>query len=292
MTSYRHHVDKKMIMMTSWVIDRSKEVGIVFILIHVIASHPADRIGDFLVPEEMSDDISIHGGVKMGVLDNNCDNGKDRLYVDLAHMDEMMRICPARLSVPQCRHRKRGISATTQVSCKKPAPICTKHADRPLHECMDKAIVYKEPVPTSGAHRPIWPVYGEYYYIPPQRWIHSLEHGAAVFLYHPCADLHQLDIFRSLATTCLRRHIITPYNLTQTKPFAILTWTCRLMLDRVDIHIPAAVDFIRSTALDTYESKVYQDGQYSFLLKTPAGTVTDKRDLHVCPSYRPTRRLA
>ena len=37
-----------------------------------------------------------------------------------------------------------------------------------LHMCINKAIKYKEQVPVSGAHRPQWPVYGEYTYIPAQ----------------------------------------------------------------------------------------------------------------------------
>lgn len=45
----------------------------------------------------------------------------------------------------------------------------------------------------SGTHRKLWPVYGEYVYVPPQRWIHSLEHGAIVLLYHPCANLNQVN---------------------------------------------------------------------------------------------------
>lgn len=44
----------------------------------------------------------------------------------------------------------------------------------------------------SGTHRKLWPVYGEYVFVPPQRWIHSLEHGAIVLLYHPCANLNQV----------------------------------------------------------------------------------------------------
>ncbi|KAK3084452.1 hypothetical protein FSP39_013766 [Pinctada imbricata] len=32
----------------------------------------------------------------------------------------------------------------------------------------------------SGPHRPLWPVYGEYLYLPPQRWVHSLEPYALV----------------------------------------------------------------------------------------------------------------
>ncbi|XP_060081571.1 uncharacterized protein LOC132560887 [Ylistrum balloti] len=271
--------------MMTWV--NGVSVWSLFLLLYITVSYSLDlsAFGNLHIPDVNSDHNSIHGGVKMGVLDDTCDNGKDRIDVDLSMMSEMTRKCPPsnRLPVPTCKLWRRDKFSLKSVSCKTPEPICTKRAHRPIHQCMDKVIVYKDDIPTSGAHRPIWPVYGEYDYLPPQRWIHSLEHGAAVFLYHPCVDHRQLDVFRSLATSCLRRHIITPYNLTQDKPFAILTWTCRMMLDRVDIHIPAAVDFLRDKALQTYESNVYQDGDYKFLLKKIAKTVTDKQDYVVCP---------
>lgn len=258
-------------------------------LFNTVGVYTVNPIGKILKSRGTSHDDSLHGSVQMGVLDDDCDNGKDRLDVDLAEMSEIMRTCTYRLPVHLCRRKQKNRPSKVYGSCGTPKMICTTHANRPLHECMNEVIVYNDPIPTSGAHRPIWPVYGEYYYIPPQRWLHSLEHGAAVFLYHPCADLHQLDTFKTLAKTCLRRHIITPYNLTDEQPFAILTWTCRLMLDRVDTNIPAAVEFIRNTALNTYESKVYQDGKYNFLLKRTAQTVTDRHDSEVCPSYTPER---
>jgi len=39
----------------------------------------------------------------------------------------------------------------------------------------------------SGPHRPLWPVYGEYLYLPPQRWVHSLEVGYV----KDCEMIHQ-----------------------------------------------------------------------------------------------------
>jgi len=40
--------------------------------------------------------------------------------------------------------------------------------------------------PSTGRHRERWPKYGEYSFIPEQRWLHSAEHGAMIFLYNPC----------------------------------------------------------------------------------------------------------
>jgi len=40
--------------------------------------------------------------------------------------------------------------------------------------------------PSTGRHRERWPKYGEYSFLPEQRWLHSSEHGAIIFLYNPC----------------------------------------------------------------------------------------------------------
>lgn len=53
---------------------------------------------------------------------------------------------------------------------------------------MQVKIKYIERIPTIGPHRPLWARYGEYLYLPPQRWLHNVEHGAIVVLYHPCVD--------------------------------------------------------------------------------------------------------
>lgn len=58
----------------------------------------------------------------------------------------------------------------------------------PIHRCMAVRVKYIERIPTIGPHRPLWARYGEYEYLPPQRWLHNIEHGAIVVLYHPCAD--------------------------------------------------------------------------------------------------------
>jgi len=41
---------------------------------------------------------------------------------------------------------------------------------------MNTSISYEgQNPPLRGDHRPAWALYGEYLYIPPQRWLHNLE---------------------------------------------------------------------------------------------------------------------
>ncbi len=78
---------------------------------------------------------------------------------------------------------------------------------RPGHACMDQRLDYAESPPRAGSHRPLWPAFGEYRYLPPPRWVHALEHGAAVFLYHPCADRVRACVGRGMGvcvSTCVR----------------------------------------------------------------------------------------
>ena len=45
----------------------------------------------------------------------------------------------------------------------------------PQHYCMYDSIEYNTTLPTYGAHRPLWPLWGEYIFVPKQRWLHALE---------------------------------------------------------------------------------------------------------------------
>lgn len=218
-----------------------------------------------------------HGGVKMGVKTDACDNGEDNLETDWD---------------------PNGPNASKSYTClgpyilntgEKREMFCQEKFNPPLHECMNTKIVYKDRIPLSGSHRPLWPVYGEYIYLPPQRWLHSLEHGAAVFLYHPCADKEQIELLKQLARNCLRKHIITPYNkLQRSRPFAIVTWGCRLTMERLtDDAVYDAVTFIKETAVrdELPEGRVWHDGQYNKTLIQKANIVSDLYDSFLCPVY-------
>jgi hypothetical protein len=99
------------------------------------------------------------------------------------------------------------------------------------HLCLDKNITYKEKIPLGGPHRPVWVTYGDYLYMPPQRWIHAVEHGAAIFLFNPCNRQDQIDYLKNLVKGCLRRHIITPYRKVPINEFYIVTHGCRLKVN-------------------------------------------------------------
>lgn len=95
---------------------------------------------------------------------------------------------------------------------------------------MNDSVVYDKLLPTHEGHRPLWPMFGEYLFVPPQRWLHNIEHGSVVLLYHPCVHPYALTRVRNVVRSCIRKHIIArdAYRTDRTRPFAIITWGCRL----------------------------------------------------------------
>lgn len=133
----------------------------------------------------------------------------------------------------------------------------------------------------SGTHRAIWPVYGEYKYVPKQRWIHNLEHGAIVALYHPCANKRLINELRKLVKQCLFRHIITPYeDLEPERPFALLSWGRSIEMSVIDHEY--IIGFIRLYALHGPE-KTSRNGQYIAGIIENAKYVSDHDDNNLCP---------
>lgn len=134
----------------------------------------------------------------------------------------------------------------------------------------------------SGTHRGVWPVYGEYIYVPAQRWIHNLEHGGIVALYHPCANLRLVDTLKELVRSCLFRHIITPYEkLTPERPFALVAWG--RSFETSIINREQIIGFIRMNALQGPEHTA-RNGQYLVGLLKNAKYVSDESDSSLCPT--------
>jgi len=155
----------------------------------------------------------------------------------------------------------------------------------PQHFCMTTEIHYPEAVPRYGNHRPIWPVFGEYKFVPAQRWLHNIEHGAVVMLYHPCAHHSLVEKLRKLVTGCLRKHIISSSNLvSEERPLVLVAWGCRLEMAWVDTV--EVTEFIRSKALKGPEGTYPKEGQYTVgLLKAaeiPEGSTIE--DSVICPN--------
>ena len=94
-------------------------------------------------------------------------------------------------------------------------------------------------------------------FVPAQRWLHNIEHGAIVMLYHPCTHHTLVEKLRALVKGCIRyieestyvclylfivhnfvrKHIISPSTLvSETRPLVLVGWGCRLEMGEVDEH--------------------------------------------------------
>ena len=97
------------------------------------------------------------------------------------------------------------------------------------HVDFDTELTYDVDPPSSGDHRGQWGLWGEYEYMPPEHWVHNLEHGGAVFLYHPCASIETVDALRAFAQARADddggafRWILTPYADLPTA-IAVVAW--------------------------------------------------------------------
>jgi hypothetical protein len=95
-------------------------------------------------------------------------------------------------------------------------------------------IDYSDPPPTSGPHDPCWARWGVHdTAVPDERWVHNLEHGGVVFLYH-CPDGCSADIATLTQLVNARdRTVLTEYDALPGR-FAVVAWGHRLIADCVD----------------------------------------------------------
>lgn len=136
---------------------------------------------------------------------------------------------------------------------------------------------------SSGTHRGLWPRYGEYSYVPVQRWLHTLEHGGVVMLYHPCAEKAQVDELRQIVTSCIYRHVITPSErLTSARPFALVAWGA--VVEMAKVTKETVIAFIQSHGLKGPE-QTSRDGQFDAKLIKAAEIVSDRDDYQLCPKF-------
>ena len=49
-----------------------------------------------------------------------------------------------------------------------------------------------------------------YRFVPKERWLHNIEHGAVVMLYDPCVLHTEVDKLKNIVRNCIKKHIITP----------------------------------------------------------------------------------
>uniref|UniRef100_A0A1Y1LUY2 DUF3105 domain-containing protein n=1 Tax=Photinus pyralis TaxID=7054 RepID=A0A1Y1LUY2_PHOPY len=211
--------------------------------------------------------------IQMGVISDDCDNGKDNITVD-------WNDSPINYT---CFDKKSLYLPNIDVQPIEVAYNIPKEYAA-MHECMNTTITYNYPIPTFGPHRPLWPKYGEYLFVPVQRWLHNLEHGAIVMLYHPCANVRETEYLKEIVKNCLYRHIITPYTLlTMDRPLALLAWGHSLEMSKVDTA--TVINFIRRRALQGPE-RISRDGDYDHKLVNPAKVVSDQEDSDLCIGIR------
>ncbi|PAA85024.1 hypothetical protein BOX15_Mlig002400g2, partial [Macrostomum lignano] len=198
------------------------------------------------------------------------------LELDWDGSDDSNFTCtPSRRQAFEAESEARAAAAKPEFHLSEPA--------KPLHHrCTSQAISYDKRLPTSGPHRPLWPVWGRYIYVPAQRWLHSLEHGGIVGLYHPCAPAEQVEAFADAIAGCLRRHVIAAdgVRLRPDRPFALLAYRNKVLMANYDRG--TVESFILSHALRGPE-RTPRQGQYSLGLVTPASNVTDYQDSILCP---------
>ena len=102
-------------------------------------------------------------------------------------------------------------------------PACTTGTvaqladDGAAHVPLPTPITYTTIPPASGPHRPFWAAWGEYSYLPPQVYVHNLEHGGVVVAYDPClpaAEVAKLRAAIAQAKTKVAaqplRYLLTP----------------------------------------------------------------------------------
>ncbi|XP_011305041.1 uncharacterized protein [Fopius arisanus] len=218
-------------------------------------------------PKISSVESSGHHVIPMGP-SNDCDDGNSNLEVDWDH-SPVNYTCYGRKITPD-------LSIASKYYCEHVPKYYSA-----LHMCMPESIKYDDVIPLYGNHRPVWPVYGEYVFLPKQRWLHSMEHGGVVMLYHPCANPLLVKQLKDLVRNCLRRHIITPYSLlSEDRPLALVTWGCRLEMSYVNRNVVES--FIRKKALRGPEA-ISKDGIFTDGLISKSRIVTDQDDTTLCP---------
>lgn len=153
------------------------------------------------------DSVAVNFNPLASVDDGSCD------YPCPESLDDMQDYSCNGISYPE----------TCQAVIDNKSGIGAGHFDNPIGLCYDMN------PPSSGPHRPMWGRWGEYEYMPPQRYIHNLEHGGITFLYNPCASQDIIDSLRLLACSKADddggpfRWILTPYVGLPTN-IAVVAW--------------------------------------------------------------------
>ena len=145
--------------------------------------------------------------------------------------------------------------------------IINKPSDGGGHYNNPIGLCYNESPPSSGPHRPMWGRWGEYEYLPPQRYLHNLEHGGIALLYHPCVEQAVIDSLRTLACSYSEddgggfRWVMTPFIDLPTN-IAVVAWEWTYLNDCFDAY--SINEFIDEHYRNAPED-FYYNGSYNTL---------------------------
>ncbi len=180
---------------------------------------------------------------------------------DVAGEDAPVDPGPPVMTVPVCEEESWSPQACA------PGEIAYLESKGGDHVALTEAIVYEEDLPSSGPHRAVWAKWGEYEYLPPERWLGNLEHGGIALLYHPCADDGVKEALRALARARPDddsgpfRWVMSPY-LPLEATVAVVAWEWTYLSHCVDAHeIYGFVDqHYRKAPKDNEAGGAYQSG--------------------------------
>ncbi|KAG1672660.1 hypothetical protein GQR58_015922 [Nymphon striatum] len=113
------------------------------------------------LPESLKDPVH---GVKMGVINAQCDDAQDSQHVDWDRS-------PVNYT---CYNPRSPFIVAPDIKEVSSSDVPDKDYS-PIHICMNNKIKYNVTIPLYGNHRPNWAKYGEYKFLPPQRWLHNVE---------------------------------------------------------------------------------------------------------------------
>ncbi|KPM06401.1 DUF3105 domain containing protein [Sarcoptes scabiei] len=247
-----------------------REIWIIFFI--SILQTAIGKLTEELIRQNKIQQDSKHR-IRMGVSNVQCDDAKTNLELD--YNDS-----PVNYSC----YQKYSLPIDEKIESIYRCHNLTKDYT-PQHFCMKDSIQYDEMLPTHGDHRPLWPVYGEYLFVPPQRWLHNIEHGAIVMLYHPCADRMMVAKLKRLLTTCIRKHIITPdaIRVSIERPLVLIAWACRLEMNNFNASL--ALSFIKKHSLQGPEGTYPKEGQFTrhLIRKATIPFGSNYKDEIICP---------
>lgn len=120
------------------------------------------------------------------------------------------------------------------------AGLCTSCGDCVESQQVSSALHVSTPIeytdlpPLGGNHAPCWTSFGVHTSeVLDERWVHNLEHGAVVFLYH-CPDGCPDELARLTALAGSRPFaLVTPYAALPSS-FAVVAWGHRLVSECFD----------------------------------------------------------